>query len=109
MPALRHVFADLPGIPPSQTRTQQPADAPRRMEPQTPRMARVTSIALIQPREQPRDPVRYRVALLTGCIQDLVFPDVNRDTADVLLANGCSVDTPPVQPCCGSLHAHNGE
>ena len=52
---------------------------------------------------------RYRVAMLTGCVQDLVFPDVNRDTADVLLANGCVVDTPPVQPCCGSLHAHNGE
>jgi len=34
---------------------------------------------------------------------------VNRDTADVLLANGCAVDTPPVQPCCGSLHAHNGD
>ena len=50
-----------------------------------------------------------RVALLTGCIQDLVFANVNRDTADVLLANGCAVDTPPLQPCCGSLHAHNGE
>jgi glycolate oxidase iron-sulfur subunit len=49
------------------------------------------------------------VALLTGCVQDLVFSDLNRDTADVLLANGCAVDTPPLQPCCGSLHAHNGE
>jgi glycolate oxidase iron-sulfur subunit len=51
----------------------------------------------------------YRVGLLTGCIQDLVFSDVNRDTADVLLANGCAVVTPPSQGCCGSLHAHNGE
>jgi glycolate oxidase iron-sulfur subunit len=25
-----------------------------------------------------------------------------------LLANGCAVDTPSPQPCCGSLHAHNG-
>jgi glycolate oxidase iron-sulfur subunit len=49
------------------------------------------------------------VALLTGCIQDLVFPDINRDTADVLLANDCTVDTPSPQPCCGSLHAHNGD
>ena len=49
------------------------------------------------------------MALLTGCVQDLVFPDINRDTADVLLANGCAVDTPSPQPCCGSLHAHNGE
>ncbi|AHF93154.1 hypothetical protein OPIT5_25985 [Opitutaceae bacterium TAV5] len=53
--------------------------------------------------------VSRRVALLTGCVQDLVFSDINRDTADVLLANGVEVHTPPVQPCCGSLHAHNGD
>jgi glycolate oxidase iron-sulfur subunit len=65
--------------------------------------------ALIAAHEKPMDPVRARVALLTGCVQDLVFPDINRDTADVLLANGCEVHTPANQPCCGSLHAHNGE
>ena len=47
--------------------------------------------------------------MLTGCVQDIVFPDINRDTVDVLLANGCEVRTPRVQYCCGSLHAHNGE
>jgi glycolate oxidase iron-sulfur subunit len=51
----------------------------------------------------------YRVGLLTGCVQDLIYSDVNRDTADVLRANGCTVVTPPSQGCCGSLHAHNGE
>jgi glycolate oxidase iron-sulfur subunit len=51
----------------------------------------------------------YRVGLLTGCVQDLIYSDVNRDTADVLRANGCTVVTPPAQGCCGSLHAHNGE
>ena len=51
----------------------------------------------------------YRVGLLTGCVQDLIYSDVNRDTADALLANGCTVVTPPSQACCGSLHAHNGE
>ena len=81
----------------------------RRLEPQTPRMAPAFSNALIAAREEPDGPARYRVALLTGCIQDLVFSDVNRDTADVLLANGCVVETPPLQPCCGSLHAHNGD
>jgi glycolate oxidase iron-sulfur subunit len=81
----------------------------RRLEPQAPRMARQFSPALIAPLEQPKGAVRYRVALMTGCVQDLVYPDVNRDTADVLIANGCAVDTPPVQPCCGSLHAHNGD
>ncbi|MBC8041754.1 MAG: (Fe-S)-binding protein [Opitutaceae bacterium] len=50
-----------------------------------------------------------RVAVLTGCVQDLAFADINRATVDVLLANGCEVHTPAVQPCCGSLHAHNGD
>ena len=54
-------------------------------------------------------PKRFRVALLTGCAQDLMFSDVNRDTAEVLARNGCEVVTPAKQNCCGSLHAHNGE
>lgn len=81
----------------------------RRLEPQAPTIAPAFSDALIGRQEAPHSPVRYRVALLTGCVQDLVFSDVNRDTADVLLANGCAVETPALQSCCGSLHAHNGE
>lgn len=79
------------------------------LEPQTPRMAAQFSDELIQPTETPATSRGYHVALLTGCVQDLAFSDVNRDTADVLLANGCTVHTAPSQPCCGSLHAHNGE
>jgi glycolate oxidase iron-sulfur subunit len=52
---------------------------------------------------------KHRVALLTGCAQDLMFSDVNRDTCEVLARNGCEVITPRNQSCCGSLHAHNGE
>lgn len=52
---------------------------------------------------------KYRVALLTGCAQDLIFSRINRDTAEVLARNGCEVFTPAQQHCCGSLHAHNGE
>jgi glycolate oxidase iron-sulfur subunit len=52
---------------------------------------------------------KYRVAMLTGCAQDLIFSDINRDTVEVLARNGCEVVTPPKQLCCGSLHAHNGE
>ena len=81
----------------------------RRLEPQAPHIAAKFSNQLIATREKPAGEARRRVALLTGCVQDLVFPDVNRDTADALLANGCVVDTPASQPCCGSLHAHNGE
>jgi glycolate oxidase iron-sulfur subunit len=59
--------------------------------------------------EKPRGGARYRVAVLTGCIQDIAFSDVNRATVDVLLANGCEVATPRSQSCCGSLHVHNGD
>lgn len=52
---------------------------------------------------------KYKVAMLSGCAQDLIFSDVNRDTVEVLARNGCEVHTPPNQNCCGSLHAHNGE
>jgi glycolate oxidase iron-sulfur subunit len=52
---------------------------------------------------------RYRVAMLIGCAQDLIFSNINLDTVEVLARNGCEVVTPPKQLCCGSLHAHNGE
>ena len=83
----------------------------RRLEPQTPTIKAKFSHQLIAPVERPRGgtPPKRRVAMLTGCVQDLAFSDVNRATVDVLLANGCEVHTPSVQPCCGSLHAHNGD
>jgi len=80
----------------------------RRLEPQSPKICTKFSHQLIRPVETPRV-VRRRVAVLTGCVQDLAFSDINRATVDVLLANDCEVHTPPVQPCCGSLHAHNGD
>jgi glycolate oxidase iron-sulfur subunit len=79
-----------------------------RLEPQTPRMCSQFSNEIIAEHE-PAAEAKYQVALLTGCVQDLAFSDINRDTADVLLANNCSVHTPPLQGCCGSLHGHNGE
>ncbi len=82
----------------------------RRLEPQTPRISEKFSSEIIDPVEgRISFAESKRVALLTGCIQDIAFSQINRDTADVLLANGCEVHTPPVQPCCGSIHSHNGE
>lgn len=67
------------------------------------------SFDLIRENESPIVPRRYRVALLTGCVQDVAYSNVNRDTVDVLLENGCEVLTPRAQVCCGSLMGHNGE
>jgi glycolate oxidase iron-sulfur subunit len=80
----------------------------RELEAMTPTVQPHFSDELIDPVTAPAGPRRFRVALLTGCAQDLLFSDVNRDTAEVLARNGCEVHTPPAQNCCGSLHAHNG-
>jgi glycolate oxidase iron-sulfur subunit len=52
---------------------------------------------------------RGRVALLTGCVQAVLFPGHNRATARLLARSGWEVVVPPDQPCCGALHAHAGD
>jgi len=52
-------------------------------------------------------PAPRRVGLLTGCVQSVVFGDVNAATARVLAAAGYDVAAPP-QGCCGALSAHAG-
>jgi glycolate oxidase iron-sulfur subunit len=51
---------------------------------------------------------RARVGLLLGCVQRVVFGDVNAATARVLAAEGCEVVAPREQECCGALHLHAG-
>jgi glycolate oxidase iron-sulfur subunit len=51
---------------------------------------------------------RLRVGLLLGCVQRVVFGDVNAATARVLSAEGCEVVAPRSQGCCGALHLHAG-
>ena len=52
---------------------------------------------------------RRRVGLLLGCVQRVLFPQVNAATARVLAAEGCEVVVPATQPCCGALLVHAGE
>jgi glycolate oxidase iron-sulfur subunit len=81
----------------------------RELEAMTPTVQPRFSAELIEPVTPAASQKKHRVAMLTGCAQDLIFSDVNRDTVEVLARNGCEVVTPPEQLCCGSLHAHNGE
>ena len=53
-------------------------------------------------------PERMKVAVLTGCVQRLAFAHVNDATVRVLAAEGCSVDAPGGQGCCGALPLHAG-
>ena len=79
------------------------------LEAMTPVISPKFSADLIPPITTAVGERKYRVAVLTGCAQDLIFSEINRDTVEVLAQNGCEVFTPPAQQCCGSLHAHNGE
>jgi glycolate oxidase iron-sulfur subunit len=81
----------------------------RDLEKKTPTACDHFSPGLIAREESPRTKPKYKVGLLTGCVQDVLYSNINRDTADVLLANGCTVVTPHGQGCCGSLHSHNGD
>ncbi len=52
---------------------------------------------------------RYRVGLILGCVQRLLFSEVNDATVRVLTANGCEVHIPSEQGCCAALPQHQGE
>jgi glycolate oxidase iron-sulfur subunit len=51
---------------------------------------------------------RGRVALLSGCVQDVFFHRVNEATVRVLAAEGYDVLVPRDQQCCGALELHAG-
>lgn len=55
------------------------------------------------------DPPRGTVALLEGCVQALLFPEVNRATVAMLARAGYRVVVPEGQGCCGALQLHWGE
>ncbi len=81
----------------------------RELESMTPTIQPKVTAQLVAEVTPAKGARKYRVAVLTGCAQDLIFSDVNRATVEVLAENGCEVFTPARQHCCGSLHAHNGE
>jgi glycolate oxidase iron-sulfur subunit len=51
---------------------------------------------------------RPRVGVLLGCVQRVLFSNVNAATVRVLAALGCDVVVPAEQGCCGALMAHAG-
>jgi len=55
-----------------------------------------------------RKKTKYRVAFLTGCVQNAFFSKTNRDSIEVLTKLGCEVVVPEHQQCCGALSNHSG-
>jgi glycolate oxidase iron-sulfur subunit len=76
------------------------------LAPPVPAAAARAPLPALTPAEGAR---RGRVALLTGCVQSVVFGGQNRATARVLTKNGWEVAAPPAQGCCGALNAHGGD
>ncbi len=62
------------------------------------------------PSEMPAEgPRRARVALLVGCVQQALAPEINWATLRVLSRNGVEVVIPPDQGCCGAILIHTGQ
>ncbi|HEV3289506.1 MAG TPA: heterodisulfide reductase-related iron-sulfur binding cluster [Streptosporangiaceae bacterium] len=76
------------------------------------RLAPGRGVAARQPALPARVPARGErravVGMLTGCVQQVFFPQVNAATARVLAAEGCDVIIPRDQGCCGALSLHSG-
>ncbi len=51
---------------------------------------------------------RARVALLAGCVQQVLAPEINWATLRVLARNGVETVIPQAQGCCGSILMHTG-
>ena len=51
---------------------------------------------------------RGKVALLLGCVQQVLAPEINHAAAQVLAANGIEVHIPTGGGCCGSILLHAG-
>jgi len=80
----------------------------REVEASLPRLPRrfFASTALLA---EPQSTPKATVALLTGCVMPLTYPQTHEATVRVLARNGCRVIAPPSQRCCGALHLHNGD
>jgi glycolate oxidase iron-sulfur subunit len=97
----------------------------RRLELRRPDLARLLSLAPEVPKQgrrwrlppelgpgdlgiNPAPRPRGVVAIHPGCVQQVLYPEVNADTAQVLAYNAWRVVAPEGFRCCGALHAHQG-
>ncbi|MBT4427755.1 MAG: glycolate oxidase subunit GlcF [Rhodospirillaceae bacterium] len=52
---------------------------------------------------------RNRVAMLNGCVQKALAPEINEATARLLTRHGCEVVVLKGAGCCGAVSLHQGE
>jgi glycolate oxidase iron-sulfur subunit len=73
-----------------------------------PRVSMRGLLLRVPPRTAAVGAERLKVALLEGCVQRIAFAKVNEATVRVLATEGCRVDAPRAQGCCGALPLHAG-
>lgn len=69
------------------------------------RLPRAQPLPELHPADGPR---RARVALLAGCAQQVLAPQINWAALRVLARNGVETVIPGDQGCCGALAMHSG-
>ncbi|OGU76916.1 MAG: hypothetical protein A2V93_07580 [Ignavibacteria bacterium RBG_16_34_14] len=79
------------------------------LESLSPKVSKKFSDSAILEITEPENEIKYTTAFHYGCLMNVMFADINRDTVELLSKTGCKVITPKDQQCCGSLHAHNGD
>jgi glycolate oxidase iron-sulfur subunit len=87
--------------------------AARRLPPRWRYVAALLPPSLARTRLAARMPARgvprATVELLAGCVMPEIFGATTRSTVEVLIRNGCAVEVPPRQGCCGALSLHAGD
>ncbi|MGQ0793345.1 MAG: (Fe-S)-binding protein [Deltaproteobacteria bacterium] len=79
-----------------------------RMEGMMPEVKGASLFAGLPEVTAPKGRRRYRVGMLAGCVQSVLFPQTNEATVRVLAESGCEVVIPKNQGCCGALSLHSG-
>lgn len=77
------------------------------LAPRVPMSATTRRLATVT-RPRPGVESRGRIALMQGCINRVLFGDVNAATVRVLAAEGYEVHAPRRPRCCGALQLHSG-
>ena len=101
--ALARLGKPLAGLIPGATMTAQRLRAMLRLAPV--RLPPAKTVTGVHPAEGPR---RGRVALLAGCAQQVLDPEINAATIRLLTRMGVEVVVPAAAGCCGALTHHMG-
>ncbi|MFP6900982.1 MAG: (Fe-S)-binding protein, partial [Opitutales bacterium] len=70
---------------------------------------KIPKMDVLPEKNYPKGKRRARVALVAGCAQNVLEPEIGASTVSVLVRNGVEVVVPRGQRCCGALHWHSGD